>query len=317
MLAFLLLVFVASVKSQSCTGDFNQNGEVDILDLSYILDRFGTCPPGVCLGDLTGNQIRNQGDVIVLTSLWGPCFPNQTTRIGTFPPDPTTTTRVSTTTATTATTRTTAPTATLAPVITAPPVENTTQWTTSSSTTFSPDAAVLSFEPPISENCRRVEPGAYLVYWTSRVNEGAGNCEGNPVVLVRGDATNDYCFVNEYSTASSWLTDLTFLACAAGRGALCAWTATISTTSSVLDTGLKYLCTTGSLVRNKKTSCFLFFCIHQTKQTRTGLLERRGTERTSQAISQIPSSRATSLLTDLCSWDSGRSSLLRSKLETV
>ncbi len=217
------------------------------MDLAFILDRFGPCPAStVCLGDLSGNQLRNQGDIIVLFSLWGPCFPNQTTRVNTFPPDPTTTTTTRTTTAPTTTTRTTVPLDTLAPTVTIS-VEPTTLYTTNPSITFSPQARTLSFDPPISSACTRVEPGAYLVYWSSRSDPAAENCQGDPQFLAIGNVENDYCFVNEYSTETNWFTDLTFLSCTVGRTALCAWTSTLNPRSSVFDSGLRYLCTTGSI----------------------------------------------------------------------
>jgi hypothetical protein len=49
-------VFVGSASGQ-CIGDFDQNGVVDIVDLAFILDRYGPCPAGVCNGDVTGGKI--------------------------------------------------------------------------------------------------------------------------------------------------------------------------------------------------------------------------------------------------------------------
>jgi hypothetical protein len=106
----------------------------------------------------------NQGDVLLLFSVWGPCFPNATTRVGTFPPDPTTRTTTQTTTSRTTTTLSTIQLNTLPPTLTAVPVETTTQYTTDPSVTLSPQAKTLSFDPPINASfCTTVELGAYLV----------------------------------------------------------------------------------------------------------------------------------------------------------
>ena len=74
--------FVLHVAGQ-CTGDLNLDGTINLLDVTYVLDRFGTCPiSNNCPGDFTNDGRRDRSDVAFLTtaSRWGLCFVGGTTR---------------------------------------------------------------------------------------------------------------------------------------------------------------------------------------------------------------------------------------------
>ena len=58
-------------KSDSCPGDFDENGSVDIMDLLSLLAQFGSCSS--CIEDMDGDGDVDITDLLSLLSLWGDC----------------------------------------------------------------------------------------------------------------------------------------------------------------------------------------------------------------------------------------------------
>ena len=63
------IVKIKSVpSSQTCQGDLNANGIVDVEDLLIVISGWGTPD-----GDANGDGVTNISDILVVISVWGPC----------------------------------------------------------------------------------------------------------------------------------------------------------------------------------------------------------------------------------------------------
>ena len=246
---FLVLLLLSLGSAATCLGDLNSDNTVDLLDVTYILDRFGSCPlSGSCFGDMNGDGKRDRADLSILLIVWGPCFTQGTTNpTATFPPDPTTT-PVPTSPTTTLPPTTTTVLPTLPPTTTTTGQTTTPFSTTAAGSTLPPDAIVPTFRPVIGPGCSAVQPGALLVYWFSTTDEGASRCSGTPQFIFVGDSENAFCIQSDWGTVSfGYFTDVTFLSCAIGRKAVCAFSAVANVgSSSAYDQGFRYHCTTGA-----------------------------------------------------------------------
>jgi hypothetical protein len=61
---------------ETCEGDANVNGIVDVDDLLMVINNWGNCDADeTCLGDLTGNGVVDVDDLLEVINNWGPCFP--------------------------------------------------------------------------------------------------------------------------------------------------------------------------------------------------------------------------------------------------
>ncbi len=56
---------------QSCPGDVNHDGMVDVLDLIAVLSAWGAC--GGCDEDINGDGVVDVLDLLIVLSNWGPC----------------------------------------------------------------------------------------------------------------------------------------------------------------------------------------------------------------------------------------------------
>jgi hypothetical protein len=56
---------------ESCTGDLNGDGVVNVADLLLLFDSWGSCPG--CDADFNGDDIVNVADLLILFDNWGPC----------------------------------------------------------------------------------------------------------------------------------------------------------------------------------------------------------------------------------------------------
>ena len=58
----------------ACPGDFDNNGEVDVKDLLFLLGAWGPCPPkGDCPADFDNSDDVDVKDLLFLLGAWGPC----------------------------------------------------------------------------------------------------------------------------------------------------------------------------------------------------------------------------------------------------
>jgi hypothetical protein len=59
-----------------CPADFDQSGDVNILDLLQLLSTWGRCPmpcPPMCIEDLDGDCVVGITDLLFMLGTWGPC----------------------------------------------------------------------------------------------------------------------------------------------------------------------------------------------------------------------------------------------------
>jgi hypothetical protein len=60
---------------ETCEGDVDGNGQVDILDLLSVIQSWGNCPdePEPCPADLNGDGVVNVNDLLIVLKNFGPC----------------------------------------------------------------------------------------------------------------------------------------------------------------------------------------------------------------------------------------------------
>jgi choice-of-anchor B domain-containing protein len=56
---------------ESCVGDLNDDGVVNVADLLLLFDSWGPCPD--CEADLNGDDVVNVADLLILFDAWGEC----------------------------------------------------------------------------------------------------------------------------------------------------------------------------------------------------------------------------------------------------
>jgi hypothetical protein len=57
----------------TCTGDLNDDSQVDGLDLGILLSAWGACGVGTCVADLNQDGQVDGQDLGVVLSAWGSC----------------------------------------------------------------------------------------------------------------------------------------------------------------------------------------------------------------------------------------------------
>ena len=58
----------------SCLGDYDNDGDVNVVDLLRVVGDWGPCGTGACcLGDFNGDGVVGVNDVLIVISAWGPC----------------------------------------------------------------------------------------------------------------------------------------------------------------------------------------------------------------------------------------------------
>ena len=65
------LVINYTPPTKSCTGDTNEDGQVNVSDLLELLSAWGPCAN--CPEDLDGNDVVDVNDLLDLLANWGPC----------------------------------------------------------------------------------------------------------------------------------------------------------------------------------------------------------------------------------------------------
>lgn len=65
------------LPGQTCTGDTNGDGEVNVTDLLAVIGAWGTCPapcpPSTCPADINGDCLINVTDLLAVIGAWGAC----------------------------------------------------------------------------------------------------------------------------------------------------------------------------------------------------------------------------------------------------
>lgn len=61
------------VNPETCEGDVNGDGNVNIYDLLLLLANWGPCDGSPCQGDLNGDGVVDLDDLEILIANWGPC----------------------------------------------------------------------------------------------------------------------------------------------------------------------------------------------------------------------------------------------------
>jgi len=64
---------IGSTESDTCSGDFNADGNINVNDLLILIAAWGPCEG--CAQDLNGDGAVNVNDLLVLIAAWGPCSP--------------------------------------------------------------------------------------------------------------------------------------------------------------------------------------------------------------------------------------------------
>ena len=59
--------------TQTCAGDVNGDGEVDVTDLLDVIAAWGACPPDSCPSDIDQDGDVDVSDLLAVISFWGPC----------------------------------------------------------------------------------------------------------------------------------------------------------------------------------------------------------------------------------------------------
>jgi len=60
-------------SDESCAGDLDGSGAVDVADLLAMLSAWGPCEDDACPADLDANDVVDVGDLLSLLSAWGDC----------------------------------------------------------------------------------------------------------------------------------------------------------------------------------------------------------------------------------------------------
>jgi hypothetical protein len=60
-------------QPDACSGDLNDSGFVDGIDLEFILSEFGSSNPKHPASDINGDGIVNGFDLAIVLSSWGAC----------------------------------------------------------------------------------------------------------------------------------------------------------------------------------------------------------------------------------------------------
>ncbi len=69
-----LIIDVYGGTPQTCVGDLNLDGAVNVFDLLDLLGQWGPCPPDQdCSADMNGDGAVNVMDLLILLDAWGPC----------------------------------------------------------------------------------------------------------------------------------------------------------------------------------------------------------------------------------------------------
>jgi hypothetical protein len=65
--------FAVELVVDTCAGDADQSGRVDVADVLTILASWGPCSPAPCLADMNGDGVVDAVDLDIVLDSWGGC----------------------------------------------------------------------------------------------------------------------------------------------------------------------------------------------------------------------------------------------------